>query len=204
MVTHIVGGAIGITAIVLCVVFAALNRTALGVVSGAIFGSTLVILYTMSSIYHGLSFKTEVAKKVFQILDHCAIFLLIAGTYTPIALVGMRSVDPVAGWVMFGIIWASAILGITLNAINMKRFEKFSMICYLVMGWCVVFRFDLLLEFLHPTGIAFLILGGISYTLGTIFLGLGSRHMYMHCIWHIYVLLGSVLHFLCIFFYLMR
>jgi len=203
MVTHIVGGALGITALVLCVVFAAVHGNVYGVVSGAIFGATLILLYTMSSIYHGLSPRKQTAKKVFQIIDHCSIFILIAGTYTPFALVGVHSVDPALGWWIFGIIWAAAAFGILLNSIDIKRYSKFSMACYLVMGWMIVFRADILPKFLPTAGIVLLILGGLAYTIGAVFYGFGKKHRYIHCVWHLFILAGSLLHFLCILLFVM-
>ena len=137
MTSHIVGGALGIVATVLCIVFAAIHGNVYGVVSGAIYGITMIILYTMSSIYHGLK-PERPAKKVFQILDHCSIFLLIAGSYTPFALCTIREVDVATGWTIFGVIWGLAILGIILNSIDIKKFKVFSMICYLLMGWCII------------------------------------------------------------------
>ena len=138
MVSHIVGGAVGIATLVLCVVFAAIHRNPYGVVGGAIYGASLVILYTSSSIYHGLK-PSLTAKKVFQIMDHCSIFFLIAGSYTPITLVALREYNPLLGWGVFGVVWAAAIIGITLNSIDIKSYRKFSAICYLAMGWCIVF-----------------------------------------------------------------
>ena len=170
MTSHIVGGALGIVATVLCVVFAAIHGNVYGVVSGAIYGVTMIILYTMSSIYHGLSPKRN-SKKVFQILDHCSIFLLIAGSYTPFALCTIRSYDPVTGWVIFGVIWFLAILGIVLNSIDLKQFKVFSMICYLLMGWCIIMKINVLPKLLGTTGFALLLAGGIAYTVGAILYG---------------------------------
>ena len=127
MVSHIIGGVLGIVAITLCSIFAAIHGNVYGVVSGVIYGITLIILYTMSSIYHGLK-PYRKAKKVFQIIDHCSIFLLIAGTYTPFALCTIREINSFWGWLIFGIIWGLAALGITLNAIDLKRYKVFSMI----------------------------------------------------------------------------
>ena len=202
MTSHIVGGGLGVIATVLCVIFAVINKNGYGVVSGAIYGSTLIILYTMSSIYHGLSPKLH-AKKVFQVLDHCAIFLLIAGTYTPFTLCGIRMVDATAGWWIFGIIWGVALLGIFLNAIDLKKYSKFSMICYLAMGWCIIVKVNLLPEILNTTGLVLLITGGISYTVGAIIYALDKDKKYMHSIFHLFILLGSLLHFLCILLYVM-
>ena len=202
MTSHIVGGALGIVALVLCVVFAAVHGNGYGVVSGAIYGITMVILYTMSSIYHGLNPKRK-AKKVFQVLDHCSIYLLIAGSYTPFALCTLREYSTALGWTIFGVIWFVAILGIILNSIDIKKFRVFSMICYLVMGWCIVFRINLLPELLGTAGFVLLLLGGLSYTIGAILYGLGKKHKYMHSIFHLFILLGSLLQFFTILLYVM-
>lgn len=200
MVSHIAGGAVGIVALVLCVVFAALRQNVYGVVGGAIYGASMIILYSMSSIYHGL--KPELtAKKVFQVIDHCSIFLLIAGTYTPVALSAIRSHDVVLGWVIFGVIWGFAALGITLNAIDIKAYKKFSAICYLAMGWCIVFAWKPTALVLGKGGIALLLAGGIAYTIGALFYYFFKKKRYMHSVFHIFVVLGSILHFLCILLY---
>ena len=188
MTSHIVGGALGIVALVLCVVFAAVHGNGYGVVSGAIYGVTMVILYTMSSIYHGLNPKRK-AKKVFQVLDHCSIYLLIAGSYTPFALCTLREYSTALGWTIFGVIWFVAILGIILNSIDIKKFRVFSMICYLVMGWCIVFKINLLPELLGTAGFVLLLLGGLAYTIGAILYGLGKKHKYMHSVFHLFILL---------------
>ena len=202
MTSHIVGGALGIVAIVLCIVFAAVHGNGYGVVSGAIYGVTMIILYTMSSIYHGLKPERK-SKKVFQVLDHCSIFLLIAGSYTPFALVSIRENDAVAGWAIFVVIWALAIIGIILNSIDLKRYKIFSMICYLAMGWCIIVKANLLPQILGTTGLILLVSGGIVYTIGAIFYGLGKKRKYMHSIFHLFILLGSLLQFFCILLYVM-
>ncbi len=201
MVSHIVGGAIGITATVLCVVFAAVHRNVYGVVSGAIFGATMIVLYTMSSIYHGL--RPNTAKKVFQIIDHCSIYLLIAGTYTPFALCTLRESKTWLGWTVFGVIWGLAALGITLNAIDLKSFRVISMILYLGMGWCIVFTAKTVFEGLGTAGFVLLVAGGIAYTVGAIFYGLGRKYKYIHSVFHLFVVAGSILHFLSILLYVM-
>ena len=200
MVSHIVGASMGVVAIVLCVIFAAVHENAYGVVSSAIFGTTLVILYTMSSIYHGLNEKRK-AKKVFQVIDHCSIFLLIAGSYTPFALCTLREYSPALGWTIFGIIWGLAILGIALNAIDLKKYKVFSMICYLVMGWCIIIKGSLLPVLLGTSGFVLLLAGGIVYTIGAILYGAGKKKKWMHSIFHIACVLGSLLHFLCVLLY---
>lgn len=202
MTSHIVGGVLGVVALVLCVVFAAIHGNGYGVVSGAIYGVTMIILYTMSSIYHGLNPKRK-AKKVFQVLDHCSIYLLIAGSYTPFALCTLREYDTALGWTIFGVIWFVAILGIVLNSIDIKKFKVFSMICYLVMGWCIVFKINLLPELIGTAGFVLLLIGGLSYTVGAILYGLGKKHKYMHSIFHLFILLGSLLQFITILLYVM-
>ncbi len=200
MTSHIVGAVLGIVATVLCVVFAAINGNGYGVVSGAIYGFTMILLYTMSSIYHGLSPKRH-SKKVFQVLDHCSIFLLIAGSYTPFALCTLREYSTALGWTIFGVIWAFAILGITLNAIDLKKYKVFSMICYLAMGWCIIIKVNLLPSLLGMPGFVLLVAGGIIYTIGAILYGVGKKHKYMHSIFHLCVFLGNILHVLCVLLY---
>ncbi len=199
MVSHIVGGAIGILAIVLCSVFAGINGDVYGVVSGVIFGSTMLILYTMSSIYHGLKPNTT-AKKVFQIIDHCSIFILIAGTYTPIALCTIREINTAEGWVLFGVIWGFAALGISLNSIDLKKYKKFSMICYLVMGWCIIARINVLIDAVGVPVFWLLLSGGIAYTIGAVCYAV-ARRKWMHSVFHIFCIIGSILHFLFILFF---
>ena len=197
MVSHIVGAGMGVVALVLCVIFAAIHHNAYGVVSSAIFGTTLIILYTMSSIYHGLNENLK-AKKVFQIIDHCSIFLLIAGSYTPFALCTLREYNSATGWTIFGVIWFLAILGIVLNAIDLKRYKVFSMICYLVMGWCIIIKGSLLPELLTIPGFVLVLAGGIAYTVGAILYGVGKKKKWMHSVFHLFVVLGTILQFICI------
>ena len=202
MTSHIVGGVLGVVATVLCVVFAAIHGNGFGVVSGAIYGVTMIILYTMSSIYHGLK-PQRYSKRVFQVLDHCSIFLLIAGSYTPFALCSFREYNTALGWTIFGVIWAMAIIGIILNSIDIKKYKIFSMICYLGMGWCIVFTANLLPKLLGTVGLSLLVAGGLAYTIGAILYGLGKKHKWMHSIFHVFILLGSILQFFCILFYVM-
>ena len=197
MTSHIVGGVLGIVALVLCVIFAAIHHNIYGVIASSIYGLTMILLYTMSSIYHGLKPNTK-AKKVFQILDHCSIFLLIAGSYTPFALCTLREYNTALGWWIFGIIWGLAVLGIVLNSIDLKQFKIFSMICYLIMGWCIIVRINVVIKSLGWTGFSLLLGGGIIYTIGAIFYGVGKKKKYMHSIFHLCIFAGSLLQFLCI------
>lgn len=199
-VTHIVGGGLGVVALVLGIVFASIYNDAYCVVSVIIYGLSLVILYTMSSIYHFL--RKNRAKKVFRILDHCTIFLLIAGSYTPFCLVTLRN-SGAWGWTLFGIIWGFAVLGVVGNAINMHNIviKILSQICYIVMGWCILLALGPLMENIELGGFILLLLGGIAYSIGAIFFAFGSKYKWIHSIWHLFVLLGSILHFFAIFFY---
>lgn len=201
MVTHIVGGAFGVVALVLCVVYSAIKGDPWAVVSSAIYGGSMIILYTMSSIYHGL--VPETAKKVMQVLDHCTIYFLIAGTYTPIVLCGIRPASPSWAWTLFGIVWGLAAVGIVLAAIDHKKFSKFSMACYIGMGWCIIIAAKITIEAVPLVGLLWLLLGGIAYTIGAVIYGLGKKHRYMHSVFHIFCLLGSIMQFVCIFFYVL-
>ena len=199
MVTHIVGGGLSVVALILCLVVSIIHGNGYAIVSSVIYGVMMIASYTMSSIYHGL--RPNTGKKVFQILDHCSIYLFIAGTYTPFCLVTFMQYDIVLGWVMFAVVWTLAILGIVFNAIDLKKYRVFSMICYIVMGWCIIFRIDLLPQLLTMPGFILLLLGGIVYTIGAILYGVGVKVKYMHSIFHLCVVLASILQFLCIFLY---
>lgn len=199
MVSHIVGGALAIAALVLCVIFAAIYSDAWGVVGAAIYGGTMVVLYTMSSIYHGL--KPEMPKKVFQIIDHCTIYFLIAGTYTPVTLAALRPVYPVQAFVIFGIVWACCFTAATLTAIDIEKYRVLSMICYVAMGWSIIFFIKPTVEILGVGGTVFLLTGGVAYTIGAVLYGIGRKKKYVHSIFHLFVVAGSVLHFFMILFY---
>lgn len=201
MISHIVGGAIGVVALVLCVVVAALHGNGWGVVSGAIFGVTMILLYTMSSVYHGL--REGMGKRVLQVIDHCTIYSLIAGTYTPILLSAMRPIDPVSSWILFAIVWSLAIVAIVLTAIDLKRYQAFSMICYIGIGWAIIFKIPLLVEAVGMDGFWLILAGGVSYTVGAVLYGLGKKYRYVHSVFHIFVLGGSILHLLAILFYVL-
>ena len=200
MVSHIVGGAIGLIGMVLCIIFSAIHQNSYAIVGSIIYGISMIFLYTMSSIYHGLK-PTRKAKKVMQILDHCTIYVLTAGTYTPILLSSIMKVDQVAAWTMLAIVWIFAILGIVLNAIDLKQFRVFSMICYIAMGWCIIFRIDLVIKSLGMTGFILILLGGIIYTLGTILYGIGRKVKYMHSMFHLCVVIGTLLQLIAIILY---
>ena len=196
-ISHGLGVLLGITALVLTVVFSAKNHNTIGIVSSCIYGSTMIIMYLMSCIYHALSPKLK-AKKVFRVIDHCDIYLFIAGCYTPYCL---SLIGGTTGWIIFAIIWISAIIGVLLNAINLEKFQVPSMIMYLVMGWMIIFSYNSISALLPKAGLVLLITGGISYTVGAIFCGIGAKKKYFHSIFHLFVLAGSILQFLSIAMY---
>lgn len=201
MVSHIVGGGLGITALVWCVVISAIKGDPWGIGTSIVYGITMILLYTMSSIYHGL--KNELAKKVFQVLDHCSIYLLIAGSYTPILLCSIRLINPWVAWVIFGIEWALTILAVTLNAVDLRKFRTFAMICNILLGWAIIFVFPIVIEALQFSGFSLLMLGGLFYTVGVVFYALGKKKKYFHSIFHLFVLGGSISHLLCIIYFVL-
>ena len=199
MVSHIVGGAIGIAALVLGIIISAIHRNGYGLAGSIVYGISMIVLYTMSSVYHGL--RAGTAKRVMQVLDHCTIYLLIAGTYTPILLSAMRPIDPVASWVLLGVVWGLSAIAITLTAIDLKKYSVFSMICYIGMGWCIVFKIPLLIAAVGWGGFWLILLGGVCYTIGAVLYGMGRTKKYMHSIFHLCVVAGSVLQLLAILLY---
>lgn len=201
MITHIVGGVFAAAAIPLLVITAAVHGNVWAVVSGAIYGAALLIMFTVSSVYHGL--KPGNAKRVMRVIDHCDIYFLIAGTYTPILLVSIRPDHPAVAWSIFGVEWALAAIAVTLNAVDLKRFEKISMVCYIGMGWCIIVMLKPAIEAMTMNGFLLLLAGGIAYTIGAVLYGIGKRVRYMHSVFHVFVLLGSVLQFLAILLYVM-
>lgn len=198
-VSHIVGGGFGVIALVLCVIRSALHGDPWAVVGSAIYGSSLIALYTMSSVYHALTHPT--AKKVLQVLDHCTIYFLIGGTYTPILFSAIRPVSPVWAWVLFGIVWGLAAMAATFTAIDLKKYAVLSMICYIGMGWCIVLAAPTAIKAIDFAGLMWLLSGGIAYTVGAVFYGFGKKCRYIHSVFHLFVILGSILQFVCIFFY---
>ena len=196
MVSHIVGGGFGVMALLTCLAIAIIHRDAWGIVSAAIYGGAMIVLYTMSSVYHGL--RPPMAKKVMQVLDHCTIYFLIGGTYTPILLCCIRPTHPAWAWVLFGIVWGLAAMATTFTAIDLKKYRALSMICYIGMGWSIVFAADVAIKTIPTAGLWWLLAGGIAYTVGAVLYGLGKKIRYMHSIFHLFVVAGSVLQFVCI------
>ena len=202
-ITHGIGSLLSIAALVLMVIVAASHKNAIGVVTSAIFGSSLIILYTMSTLYHAIS--NEKAKKIFKIFDHVSIYWLIAGTYTPFTLVALRSINPAKAWTVFGIVWAIAIIGTITYAIFKNKFKILNIASYVIMGWVVIIALPEIIEFFKINnampGLYLLAFGGIAYTFGIIFYVLQKKFKYSHSIWHLFVLLGSILQFFSVILY---
>lgn len=201
MVTHIVGGGLGVVILLLCVVKSALTGNIPGLVGSAIYGCTMIALYCMSSVYHGL--RPGTGKKVMQIIDHCTIYFLICGTYTPIMLAGFLPVYPMIGWSLLATQWALAVLAATLTAIDLKKYNVFSMVCYILMGWGIIFFLPQAMTVMTMPGFYILLAGGIAYTIGAVLYGIGAKIPWMHSVFHIFVVLGSILQFLAIFLYVL-
>lgn len=201
MITHIVGGAFGIAALIMCIVFAVSNGNTWGLVSGIIYGISMILVYTISSVYHGL--KPVMGKKVMQVIDHCGIYLLIAGSYTPALLTGIREYNKTLSIVMLILVWGGSVIGITFKAIDLRRYRVLTTASYFIIGWSMIFLIRPILA-VFPIKFAFWIgSGGIVYTLGMIFFTIGMKKPYFHSIFHLFILAGSILQFFGILFYCM-
>ena len=198
-ISHIVGAVLGLAFLIILLIISVNNDNVMGVVSSIIYSITVMILYSCSAYYHGLHQVRP--KKVFRVLDHCSIFLLIAGTYTVISLSGVAPVYPAIGWIMFGCVWGLSILGIVLNAISIEKFKIVSMILNIVIGWfCVVFAYYVI-DAITLAGFLVILAGGICYTLGAILYGIGKKIQYFHSVFHFFVLAGTIVQFLGIAIY---
>lgn len=197
-VSHGIGGGLSIAGTVILIVFAVIYSNAWGVVSSAIYGSSLIILYTMSTLYHAITNRK--AKGFFRIMDHNTIFFLIAGTYTPITLVPLRGA---LGWTIFGVVWGAAVLGIVLNSIDLEKFRKPSVVCYLLMGWAIVAAVKPMLANVNKLSLLFLLIGGACYSVGVIFYAI-KKVKYFHSIWHLFTIAGSVFHWFSILLIMIR
>ena len=196
-ITHGLGALLSVAGLTLLVTFAAQQQDIWRIVSFSIYGTSMILLFTASTLYH--SFQHPKVKQVFKTLDHCSIFLLIAGTYTPFLLVSMRGT---IGWILFGIIWGLAAIGITLKVVLGPKYKKLSVATYLLMGWMVVFASKELMANLSIEGLYWLIAGGLSYTVGVVFY-LWKKLPFNHAIWHVFVLGGSLCHFFSILFHVL-
>ena len=199
MITHALGGLLGIAVLAMCVIRAVQNHNIYGIAASAVYGAAMICTFTVSSVYHGL--LPCFGKKVMQVIDHCTIYFLIAGTYTAVVLSAIRPVYPLLGWGLFIFEWVLAAIAATLTAIDLKKYEVFSMICYIGMGWAVIpFAKQTRVALTEP-GFYLLLAGGIAYTIGAVLYGIGSKKKWMHSIFHIFVVLGALLQAFSIFLY---
>ena len=199
MITHIVGGALGLAVLLSCVIKAALRDNFFGILSCTIYGTTFITMFTISSVYHGM--QAGIGKKVMQVIDHCTIYFLIAGTYSAVVLSAIRPVYPILGWSLFIFEWTLALVAATLTAIDLKKYNIFSMICYIGMGWAIIPFWRQTLHTMTKPGFLLLLLGGIAYTIGSVLYGLGGKHKWMHSVFHIFVVLGALLQYLAVLLY---
>lgn len=193
-ITHGIGALLSIAALVILIVFSSIYGNAWYIVSFTIYGVSLVLLYTISTLYHSL--RGQKVKKVFQIMDHSSIYILIAGTYTPLLLTVLRSPS---GWVIFGVIWGLAITGVAIQPFVINKNNLLSTIIYIIMGWLIMVEFNKLAIVVPKISLLFLVIGGILYTVGA-GLYMIKKIPYNHGIWHLFVLAGSVCHFFTIIF----
>ena len=198
MVTHIVGAALSLPILIGGLILSAYHRNPWAVVSCCIYGLAMLWLYTMSSVYHGLADNT--GKRVLQVLDHCTIYALIAGTYTPILLAAIRPEHPALAWTLFGLEWGLGAAAAAMTAIDLKKYGRASMACYITMGWLIVSALSPLIEAIGTAGFLWLLAGGLAYTVGAVLYGIGKKKRYFHSVFHLFVLLGSLLQAVCILF----
>ena len=195
-ISHLIGAILGLGGTAVLVSVAGAHGDATRIVSFSVYGFTLFLLYLFSTLYHSLRGR---AKRVFQVLDHHAIYLLIAGTYTPFSLVGLGGAT---GWWVFGAVWGLALLGILIDTLRGEGGRSLSLIIYLAMGWLILFALDPIIAALPPVGFRLLVAGGLFYTVGVVFYGLANVWPWCHGIWHLFVLAGSVSHYFAILLYL--
>jgi hemolysin III len=198
VVSHAAGAVLGVVALIWCLILA---DSLVETITSIVYSGTMILLYTTSSIYHGLT--DSVAKRVFQVIDHCTIYLFIAGTYTIVMLCSVRLENATVAWVIFAIEWAAAAIAVTLTAIDLKRFEHFSLACYIIMGWAGIIAVRPAIRALGAAGSLLLLAGGVSYTIGSILYVIGKKKQYVHSVFHVFILLGSLLHFFCIVFFVL-
>ena len=196
-ISHLIGAALALAALVVLVVFASLQGDPWKIVSLSIYGATLFLLYALSTLYHSLHGR---AKLVFQKLDHAAIYLLIAGSYTPFTLVTLRGPW---GWALFGVVWTLAVIGIVIDCLHRNGPRIYQIIIYLLMGWVILIALYPLIQNLPTGGLVWLVIGGLCYTGGMVFYALDEKLNHAHGIWHLFVLAGSICHFLAILLYVL-
>lgn len=197
-ISHGLGAIFSVVGLIFLIIKAS-DQGAMKITTITIFGTTMILLYTISCIYHALLPKIK-GKKVLRILDHCNVYLLVFGTIIPVALVGISSIP---GWIFFGVVFSVTVLGMVASIIDIDRFQALEVICHLINGWSVLFFSSYLIHNIGYSGLILIILGGIMYSLGAILYGIGSKKKYIHSIFHFFCLLGTLFHYLAIYLYIL-
>lgn len=198
-ISHGIGILLGIIVCILCVIKT--DNDPISLIGALIYGISMIVLYSFSTIYHGL--PCGKAKKVFQVLDHCTIYALIAGTYTPILLSGFLPKEPIAGIILLCVQWGVAAIAIVLTAIDLHKFRYFSYFTYIILGWAIIFIAPIALRVLSKAAFLYLLAGGISYTIGAVLFAIGNKLRWFHSVFHIFVVIGSILQFISIYCYIL-
>ena len=200
-ISHAIGIALGFVALITCLIA---SKDSVNITGSIIYGISMILMYSVSSLYHGMSAESMLQKQVMRIVDHCMIFIFIAGSYAPVILNVIYRVSPVKGIVMLSLIWAAAIAGTVFNMIDLDKYSKLSMACYLILGWFAIFIIKPLVAYIGLSGVIYLISGGISYSIGAVLYGIGKKKRYMHFIFHIFVVIGTALQYVCILNYIIK
>ena len=197
--THGVGAVFAVCALVLCILSGVHMHSAWAIVSGSVYGASMILMYAVSCVYHSL--RPGMGKKVMQIIDHCIIYFFIAGSYLPVLLCSVRMEHSTAAWSIFAFVCAFCVLATVLNAIDLKKYSFISMAFYLCVGWCILAATRIVIRAVSGRGFVWLLSGGVAYTVGALFYGLGRRKRYAHTLFHVFVLVGCALQFICIYGY---
>lgn len=200
-ISHAIGIALGFVALITCLIA---SKDSVNITGSIIYGISMILMYSVSSLYHGMSAESMLQKQVMRIVDHCMIFIFIAGSYAPVILNVIYRVSPIKGIVMLSLIWAAAIAGTVFNMIDLDKYSKLSMACYLILGWFAIFIIKSLVAYIGLRGVMYLIGGGISYSIGAVLYGIGKKKRYMHFVFHIFVVIGTALQYICILNYIIK
>lgn len=199
--SHFAGTAFGIFALISCIIISQKNGNGLSLFTGIVYGLSMILLYTMSGIYHGLNVSDT--KRIFRVVDHCSVFVFIAGSFTPVLLSELRNIYPTRNYILLAVVWVLCITGIILNAADFIKYKNVSIIFYVAIGWLIAFEFRPLYVHYGAQAALLLLSGGLLFTVGTILYNVGKKKRYFHSIFHFFVLAGSVCHFITVIRYLL-
>lgn len=199
--SHFAGTLFGLFALIYCLVVSIKNDNKIAIFASIVYGFSMILLFTMSGVYHGL--KVSDTKRIFRVVDHCAVFVFICGSFTPVLLSELRNVYPTRNYILLSVVWILCIIGIALNAMDFLKYKNVSIIFYVAIGWLIAFEFLPLYRHYGAPAAILLLSGGIAYTVGTILYNVGKKKRYFHSVFHFFVLAGSILHFLTVGLYLL-